>query len=338
MVAATYFLEPPMSASSVALVSDPVYQKHRTGEETPETPDRVRVIDEALKELGLQCLEPRLATSRELTLCHSVDYIRQLQEECLQCPEVACDDSILSTDSYRDTRICRESYEVARYAVGGVLSAVDAVMSGQVQKVFCNIRPPGHHACPNLGMGFCLFNNVAIAARYAQIRSRSLGANRIDRVLIADWDAHHGNGTQEIFWKDRSVFYFSTHQESIYPETGLTKDVGEGQGKGTTLNVPVKANRYARERILNAYQRQLVSAMEEFQPQLVLVSAGFDSREGDPIGSLNLKDSDFAQMTRILAQIAQKWAKNRMIVVLEGGYNLKGIALAAKEVVKTLAA
>jgi acetoin utilization deacetylase AcuC-like enzyme len=207
-------------------------------------------------------------------------------------------------------------------AAGGVLNAVDAVFDGRARNAFCAVRPPGHHANAARGMGFCLFNNIAIAARYAQQRYG------IARALIVDWDVHHGNGTQDLFYTDPSVFFFSTHQWPLYPGTGRSDETGAGPGEGTTLNFPFPAGS-GRNQVLGAVLTALVPAMRNFRPDLVLISAGFDSRAGDLLGQFTLTDEDFADLTDAVMEIAEEYAGGRLISVLEGGYNLSGLASAA---------
>jgi len=206
---------------------------------------------------------------------------------------------------------------------------VDAVVEGRAQNAFCVVRPPGHHANADRGMGFCIFNNVALAARYAQRR------HGLERVLIADWDVHHGNGTQDIFYADGSVFFFSTHQHPWYPGTGSAEETGEGAGRRTTLNCPFPAGS-GRAEILGAFQQKLLPAARNFKPDLVLISAGFDSRAGDPLGGFTLSDGDFADLTALLLEIAGSYAGGRLVSVLEGGYSLEGLAAAAEAHVKAL--
>ena len=300
-----------------ALVADPVYKEHLTGTGHPERPERYEAVAAAIAKAGLGGavlrVDQRPATDDEIALCHRRPYIDLVKRE------VAAGARELSTG---DTNVCPRSLEVALRAAGGVLSAVDAVMSGRARNGFCVVRPPGHHARPDQGMGFCLFNNIAVAARYAQRR------HGVERVLIADWDVHHGNGTQDIFYTDGSVFFFSTHQHPWYPGTGRPDETGAGAGKGTTLNCPFPAGSGAAE-ILGAFRQKLLPAAKAFRPDLVMISAGFDSRLGDPLGRFTLTDDDFAALTRLLLEMADTYAQGRMVSVLEGGYNLAGLASAA---------
>jgi acetoin utilization deacetylase AcuC-like enzyme len=223
------------------------------------------------------------------------------------------------------------SVEAARRAAGSALNAVDAVFSGRAQNAFCLVRPPGHHASNSVGMGFCVFNTVAIAARYAQRR------HAVERVLIADWDVHHGNGTQDIFYRNGSVLFFSTHQSPWYPGTGDASETGEGAGAGRTINCPFPAGTGS-NKIFAAFREVLLPAANAFRPDLILLSAGFDSRVGDPLGQFLLTDDDFRHLTNMVTELTAKHAQGRVVSVLEGGYSLDGLALATEAHVRALTA
>ncbi len=220
----------------------------------------------------------------------------------------------------QDTVLSSKSYDVALLAAGAVCDAVERIDRGEDLTAFCLVRPPGHHALSDQAMGFCLFNNIAVGARLA---TQELG---YERVLIVDWDVHHGNGTQATFWDDPKVGYFSMHRDNFYPGTGRASETGDGPGKGTTKNVPIKFGT-PRDAQLQLFQQSLTEFAEEMQPQLVLISAGFDAHKDDPIGSLDLEAEDFDTMTRIVTEIANKHAEGKIISVLEGGYNPLALAL-----------
>ena len=295
---------------TTVLMADPIYREHLAGRAHPERPERYDAVIEGLARAGLlqrmRRAEARTATDDELLLCHTAEYLKTARRD------VESGRPYLSTG---DTDITPNSWEVAARAAGGVLNAVDAVLTGTARNAFCAVRPPGHHASASRGMGFCLFNNVAIAARHAQSR------HGVGRVLIVDWDVHHGNGTQDIFYRDPSVFFFSTHQWPLYPGTGRADETGDGPGEGTTMNFPFPAGS-GRSEILGAVENHLLPAAARFRPDLVLISAGFDSRAGDPLGSFTLSDEDFADLTRAVMGING----GRAVSVLEGGYNLDGLA------------
>jgi len=307
------------------LVANPRYRDHITSRGHPECPDRYTAALEGVREsvAADQILDipAREATFAELALCHTEDYIKTAFRD------VEMGRYTLSTG---DTDICRDSFSVAQLAAGGALCAVGAVLEERVKNAACILRPPGHHAEADRGMGFCIFNNAALAARYAQQR------DGIERVLIADWDVHHGNGTQWIFYDDPSVFYFSTHQWPHYPGTGMADDIGAGAGQGYTLNVPL-AGGSARHEVLGAFERKLVPAMREFKPDFVIISAGFDCEAGDPLGGFGLQEEDFVDLTRVMLQIADEHADGRLISVLEGGYRLEGLRTLYGAHVRTLA-
>jgi acetoin utilization deacetylase AcuC-like enzyme len=228
-----------------------------------------------------------------------------------------------------DTYVTPGSFEIARFAAGGVLQVVDAVMSGEAENGLAAVRPPGHHATPSMGMGFCLLNNIAIAARHAQ---RQHG---VARVLIADYDVHHGNGTQDAFYADPTVFYISTHQSPLYPGTGMAQDTGEGAGAGYTLNIPlppgVGDRGYAR-----VFEELVIPAARRFAPELMLVSAGFDAHWDDPLANMQLSLTGFDHLTRLLLALAQDLCDGRIVFVLEGGYNLEALSYAWANVARAL--
>jgi acetoin utilization deacetylase AcuC-like enzyme len=298
-------------------VCDPVYRDHDTGPGHPERPARIDAVIQGLHRAGLlercRVIAPRAASEADLLRCHSPIYLERVRQD------VAAGRDQLSTG---DTAIGPGSDLIARLATGGLLAAADALIAGEVANAFAVVRPPGHHATPTRGMGFCLYNNVAIAARYLQ------AVHGLERVLIVDWDVHHGNGTQEIFWKDPTVLVFSTHQSPLYPGTGAASERGEGAGEGFTINCPFPAGSGGVE-ILAAYREVLLPAAEAFAPQAVLVSAGFDSRHDDPLGDFRLGDEDFGALTHLVRGIAERHAGGRLLSSLEGGYDLAGLASAA---------
>ncbi|NUP99110.1 MAG: histone deacetylase, partial [Armatimonadetes bacterium] len=227
-----------------------------------------------------------------------------------------------------DTPLCGDSYRIAMLSAGGSLAAVEAVLAGQYQHVFVAARPPGHHARPNRGMGFCLFNNVAVAARHAL----QLG---LERVFILDWDVHHGNGTQEAFYNDPSVFFCSLHQSNWYPFTGDADEIGNGPGEGTTLNLPLRAGRRASE-YLALVDDIVAPAIRAFQPELLLVSAGQDIHERDPLGEMRLTSQSFREMALRMVDLAAEVCGNRLVVTLEGGYDLTALGESVAEILHGL--
>lgn len=309
---------------ATALVYDPLFLDHDTGRH-PENAGRLQAITSALESdesLWRQLVKqsPQAATDAEITRCHSARLLDHV--------EALCQRGVPFIDV--DTRICPKSFEVARLAAGAAVNAVDGVMSGEVENAFALVRPPGHHATATEAMGFCLFNNVAIAARHVQDR---YGA---EYVLVVDWDVHHGNGTQEIFYEDGTVSYFSTHQFPYYPGTGSARERGEGKGEGLTLNIPLSAGTSARAH-REAFSEGLKEIVRLFHPDLVIISAGFDSRRGDPLGGLLLEDRDFAEMTREVMDLAARHASGRVVSVLEGGYNLQTLGETVRTHVASLA-
>jgi acetoin utilization deacetylase AcuC-like enzyme len=297
---------------------------HETGTGHVEAPGRVAAVRERLRGTGL--LEDMAECSlhgdplKWVESVHDAAYVRSVRESC---------ESGMGLLDAPDTAICPRSYEAALAAVGVVLGAVDDVAAGRCRNAFCAVRPPGHHARADRAAGFCIFNNVAIAARYAQ-KSRGL-----HKVLIVDWDLHHGDGTQGIFWEDPSVLYFSVHEFPAYPGSGRREERGGGEGLGTTVNRPLEAGSGDAE-YLAALRDALVRAADEFRPDIVLVSAGFDAHESDPLGHMKVTAAGFAEMTRLVKDIADRHCEGRLVSVLEGGYDLAGLADCAEAHVKAL--
>jgi acetoin utilization deacetylase AcuC-like enzyme len=292
------------------LAADPLCLKHDPGFGHPECPERYEAVMTGLDEAGLTSqlapIVPRDATRGELRRVHSSHYLDIAEHQIKEgVPELATG----------DTSVCEASWDVAVRTAGLGVSAVDTVMAGHIENAFCVTRPPGHHATADRGMGFCIFNNIAVAARHAQ------KAHGIERVLIVDWDVHHGNGTQDIFYGDGSVLFFSTHQWPLYPGTGRRSETGIGAGAGLTINCPLPAGA-GRALVLAAMREELEPAADRFRPEMVLISAGFDSRQGDPLGGFLLKDEDFAEMTLLVKGIAARHGEGRVVSVLEGGYGL----------------
>jgi acetoin utilization deacetylase AcuC-like enzyme len=311
--------------SRTALAADPFVQKHDPGPGHPEQPARYAAVMQRLESAGvlphLWSIPVIPATDELLTLVHTEDYVALVERE------IALDYDQLTTG---DTQVNEFSAQAARVAAGSVVAAVDAVFQGDATNAFCLARPPGHHASQAVGMGFCLFNNIAIGARRAQRKWNA------ERVLIVDWDVHHGNGTQNVFYEDNSVFFFSTHQSPWYPGTGDTVERGKGAGEGYTINCPLPAGS-GHEVVFQAVERLLLPAVETFRPDLIMISAGFDSRIGDPLGHFRLSDADFREFTSRLMELADRFCNGRLVSVLEGGYNLGGLASACAAHVGVLA-
>lgn len=313
-----------MAATTSGLVLDAISAEHDTGPEHPESSLRYGAVARALADSGLAKAMTRIparpATDDEILLCHTRAYLETAKRD------VAAGKSDLSTG---DTSISPRSLEVARHAAGSVVDAVDAVMTGKLKNAFCVVRPPGHHARPAQGMGFCLFNNVAVGARSA------LKKHGATKVLIVDWDVHHGNGTQDIFYEDGSVLFASTHQAPWYPYTGWSEETGQGKGKGLTLNFPFPGGAGFGE-VGGALHHHVLQEAAKFKPDLVMISAGFDSRVDDPLGRFQLTDADFAALTKLLMKFADEYCSGRIVSVLEGGYNLDGLSKAVTSHVTAL--
>ncbi len=303
----------------VGIVTDPAYLEHEMGRQHPESPERLRAIVAHLESTGtlsrLTRIPPRPADTQWITRIHDPAYVRHLEEQAPTSGYASLDP---------DTKMSPGSLPAALLAVGGALAAVDAVMEHRVDQVFCAVRPPGHHAEADRAMGFCLYNNVAIAARYLQERYG------LARVLIVDWDVHHGNGTQHAFEADPSVLFFSTHESPHYPGTGSQQERGRGAGEGATINVPLSAGQ-GDDEYHAVYRDVLVPAAETFKPEFVLVSAGFDAHRDDPLASMALTDEGYGELTRIVAGIATAHCHGRMVACLEGGYHLRALAASVEQ-------
>ncbi len=299
--------------AKTGLVYHDDYLKHNTGEQHPESSKRFVYLMEYLKETkiwkDLEFIKPCNPSLKWIKLVHSQEYIKSIEE--------ACKNGVEMLDA--DTTISRDSYDVALLAAGGVLAGVDAVIKERVKNVFCVVRPPGHHAEHERAMGFCIFNNIAVATRYIQKK------HALEKVLIVDWDAHHGNGTQSTFYYDPSVYYFSVHQFPHYPGSGKEDETGEREGTGFTLNMPMAAGSGDVE-YLEAFENILYPAALKFSPDFILISAGFDGHKDDPLSNLNLTAAGYEKLTRTISNLAEECCKGRMVSILEGGYNLKALS------------
>ena len=304
------------------IVRDGRYLKHDPGAYHPESPRRLDVlysmIDQELKGKYVQ-VDPILAEEEALLWIHDRSYINM----------VASTAGKEYTPLDPDTSTSPGSYEAALLAAGGLCKAVSMVMEGELDNAFAVVRPPGHHAERARAMGFCLFNNVAIGARYAQ---KSLGAKK---VLIADWDLHHGNGTQHSFEDDSTVLYFSTHQYPYYPGSGSLREVGTGEAKGYTVNVPLSVGNGDVEYV-GIFEKILKPIAREYRPDLIMVSAGFDIYANDPLGGMNVTATGFAAMTRCLLDVAEEVCNGRVVATLEGGYNMQGLRECGKAVLEEM--
>jgi len=306
------------------LVYHPAYLEHDMGAGHPESPNRLRAIMRQLEQSGtaarLARIEPRKAEDQWITLVHRPSYVASLNEHAPTSGRVSLDP---------DTSMSRGSLHAAYLAAGGALAAVDAIMNNQVEHVFCAVRPPGHHAEAGRAMGFCLLNNVAIAARYLHKKYA------VKRVLIVDWDVHHGNGTQHSFEDDPSILFFSTHQYPHYPGTGRATERGKGVGEGFTINMPMEAGE-GDEEYHAIFLKSLVPAADEFKPEFVIISSGFDAHRDDPLANMNLTEAGYADLTGIVAEIAKRHADGRILSSLEGGYNLTALASSVDAHIKAL--
>jgi acetoin utilization deacetylase AcuC-like enzyme len=294
------------------LYSHPIYLEHLTPLGHPERPDRLRALNKVLEDSifdALDRVESPMGDEATILFAHPETFLERVRNTI---PE----EGLTRVDA--DTTVSPKSWEAALTAIGAANAAVDDVFTGRADNVFVASRPPGHHAERDKAMGFCLFNNAAIAARHAQ------KAHGIERVAIVDWDVHHGNGTQDIFWDDPSVLYCSTHQMPLYPGTGAKSETGAGNIVNAPL-APLTGSDHFRE----AFNTRILPAIDAFQPELVIISAGFDAHHRDPLAEINLFEDDFDWATGVLMERAGSYASNRLVSLLEGGYDLKGMSLSA---------
>ncbi|MBI3931945.1 MAG: histone deacetylase [Acidobacteria bacterium] len=311
-----------ISERRVGVYDHPLFREHDSGADHPERAARLDAVRRGLQGAGLdgrtRLLEPRPCTREELLRVHTPEHV-----------------ALVASTRGRthrfdpDTQAGPRSYEAALLAAGAVVDAVDRVLDGDLDRAFCAVRPPGHHAGRDTAMGFCLFNNVAVAAAHACVRG-------LGRVAVVDWDVHHGNGTQAIFWDDPRVLYLSSHQYPFYPGSGALDEVGEGAGRGFTVNLPLPGGlgdaEYAR-----LYRTLVLPVVRAFDPELLLVSAGFDPHADDPLAGMAVTARGFAELAAVCVEAAQGAARGRIVVGLEGGYDLEGLASSAAAVVGQLA-
>ncbi len=299
--------------STTLLISHPACLDHLTPAGHPERPDRLRAVEQALEAETFQTLareQAPMADADTVTLCHPLDYFEAIRE-------ASPSEGMVRIDA--DTSMSPGSFEAALRAVGGGVRAVDEVMTGKATNAFVAVRPPGHHAETARPMGFCLFNSAAIAARYAQ---KKYGA---ERAAIVDFDVHHGNGSQDIFWNDQTVMYCSTHEMPLYPGTGA---VGERGKFNTIVNAPLRAGDGG-DAFREAMETAVFPRLRGFKPDILIISAGFDAHTRDPLANLNLVEADYTWVTRKLMEIADDSANGRIVSMLEGGYDLQGLARSA---------
>ena len=302
--------------------SDPFYLRHET-EPHPENPGRLTAIQNRLESSefynNLIPIQPRKATAEEIGMVHDSGYVASVKQSCA--------DEVRNLDA--DTVISSNSYDTALLSAGAGITAIDQLIDGNIHNAFCAVRPPGHHAEQDHAMGFCLFNNVGIAARYAQ---KTKGLNKI---FIFDWDVHHGNGSQHSFYSDPSIYYSSTHQYPFYPGTGAREETGTGDGLGTTLNLPMDA--YSDDDdYLSAVENKLIPEIQHYKPDLIIISAGFDAHQNDPLAQIQLTTDCFGKMTELLMGIARDVCDGRLLSMLEGGYDYDALSDSVRLHMQTL--
>jgi acetoin utilization deacetylase AcuC-like enzyme len=297
----------------VAIHYDPVFLQHDPGAYHPECALRLEAVKKRFDQIAIfdtaLPLNRRQATVEEIRLNHTEAYIEKVRSISLKGGGRLDPDTVLSA----------ETYDVALYAVGAGLEAADQIMSGALKRAFLLLRPPGHHALSHEGMGFCFFNNIAITARYLKQK------HKLSRIAIVDWDVHHGNGTQDSFYEDPEVLFISLHQYPHYPGTGSVNEKGSGPGTGYTINLPFRAGSGDPE-YRRAFEKSVIPALEDYKPQIILISAGFDGHEADPLGGLMLQSESYAWMTKMLRDVAEKHCEGRIISFLEGGYDLDALS------------
>jgi acetoin utilization deacetylase AcuC-like enzyme len=306
----------------VGIVKHHIYLEHITDDFHPENPQRLVHIYAMLDELrqdGLVYVDPRMATPDEIALNHDISYINFVAETKGKVQRRLDPDTVTSP----------KSYEAACMAVGGFLELCDALFAGKVDNGFALVRPPGHHAERGKAMGFCIFNNIAVGARYL------VKKHGLKKVLIVDWDLHHGNGTQHSFYGDSEVLYLSTHQFPYYPGTGWYDELGSGKGKGYTVNVPLSHGMGDAD-YAHVFEEIVLPVARKWKPEIILVSAGFDIHRSDPLGGMTVTESGFTKMTKLLMDAANESCEGKILFVLEGGYDLSGLTNSAKAVILQL--
>ncbi len=308
----------------IGVYRDPIYIAHETGSFHPESPQRLEVIYSMLEDNGVRRLyeqcSMRKAELHEITLIHSASHFER----------VAATAGVPQSYLDADTQTSENSFDAALYAAGAVLDGIDLVISGKMRNIFALVRPPGHHAERDRAMGFCLFNNIAIGAQYA------IKKHALERVLIVDWDLHHGNGTQHSFYDDQRVLYFSTHQYPFYPGSGDFQETGTGIGRGFSVNVPLGMGCGDND-FYTIFKEVLEPIADLYRPQLVLVSAGFDTHFDDPLGGMKMTPDGYAALAGLVQQIANRHAEGRLLLTLEGGYSMSGLRDSVRAVIEQLA-